>query len=59
MVALSSCAGSAYVACQALWLHSVLIEMTIEVKEPIQLLVDNKPTINLANNPVSHGRSIG
>ena len=31
--------------------------MTIEIEEPIQLLVDNKSAINLANNPVSHGRS--
>ena len=61
MVALSSCEAEynagAYAACQAVWLHSVLSEMTIEVKEPIQLLVDNKSAINLANNPISHGRS--
>jgi len=31
--------------------------MKIHVEEPIQLFVDNKSTINLANNPQSHGRS--
>lgn len=31
--------------------------MHTEIKRPIQLMVDNKSAINLAKNPVSHGRS--
>ena len=61
MVALSSCeaeyiAGS-YAACQAIWLDSLLDELKFEAKKPIKLLIDNKSTINLAKNLVSHGRS--
>jgi len=61
VVALSTCeaeyiAGSS-AACQAVWLNSVMEEMGIELEKPIELLVDNKSTIDLANNPVSHGRS--
>jgi len=48
---------SSYVACQANWLDSILKEMTGDIERPIQLLVDNKSIINLANNLVSHGRS--
>ena len=61
MVPLSSCedeyiAGS-YVACQTIWIRSVLEEMTVEVKKPLVLQIDNKSTINLAKNSVLHGRS--
>jgi len=61
VVALSSCeaeyiAGS-YAACQAIWLDSLLDELKFEAKKPIKLLIDNKSTINLAKNPVLHGRS--
>ena len=61
MVALSSCeaeyiAGS-YDACQATWIRSVLEEMEVEVKKPLVLQIDNKSVINLAKNPVLHGRS--
>ena len=61
MVALSSCeaeyiAGS-YAACQAIWIIFVLEEMTVEVKKPLVLQIDNKSAINLAKNPVLHGRS--
>ena len=31
--------------------------MTVEVKKPLVLQIDNKSTINLAKNPVLHGRS--
>ncbi|CAJ2637099.1 unnamed protein product [Trifolium pratense] len=61
VVALSSCeaeyiAGS-YAACQALWMRSVLEELQIDVKKPITLQIDNQSAINLAKNPVLHGRS--
>jgi hypothetical protein len=61
VVALSSCeaeyiAGS-YAACQALWMKSVLEELKIDVKKPITLQIDNQSAINLAKNPVLHGRS--
>ncbi|CAJ2657083.1 unnamed protein product [Trifolium pratense] len=61
VVALSSCeaeyiAGS-YAACQALWINSVLKELKIDVKKPITLQIDNQSAINLAKNPVLHGRS--
>ena len=61
VVALSSCeaeyiAGS-YAACQALWIDSVLKELKIDVEKPIVLQIDNQLAINLAKNPVLHGRS--
>lgn len=61
MVALSSCeveyiVGS-FAACQAKCLNSLLKEIKFEVKKLMQLLVDNKSTINLTKNPISHGRN--
>ena len=35
----------------------MLDELKFEAKKPIKLLIDNKSAINLAKNPVSHGRS--
>jgi KUP system potassium uptake protein len=32
-------------------------ELKCKLKLPLQLLIDNKFAINLARNPVSHGRS--
>ena len=61
MVALSSCEAEYivgfYAACQAIYIRSVLEEMTVEVKKPLVLQIDNKSAINLAKNPVLHGRS--
>lgn len=61
VVALSSCEAeyiaASYAACQALWLDSLIKEVQVEVMRPIQLHVDNKSAINLAKNPISHGRS--
>lgn len=61
VVALSSCEAeyiaTSYAACQANWLDSLMKEIHIEMPEPVQLFVDNKSAINLAKNPVSHGRS--
>ena len=61
VVALSSCeaeyiAGS-YVACQAIWIRSVIEEIEVEVKKPLVLQIDNKSAINLAKNSVLNGRS--
>ncbi|KAK2440388.1 putative mitochondrial protein [Trifolium repens] len=61
VVALSSCEAEyiagAYAACQAVWINSVLRELQIDVKKPITLQIDNQSAINLAKNPVLHGRS--
>ncbi|KAJ0941493.1 putative RNA-directed DNA polymerase [Helianthus annuus] len=60
-VALSSCeaefmAASA-AACQALWLRSLLSELTGMEPQTVKLLVDNESAIALMKNPVFHGRS--
>jgi len=61
VVALSSCEAkyilASYAACQILWVESLLDEMHIKFKKPVQLLVDNKSAISLAKNPVVHRRS--
>nr|KYP32045.1 Retrovirus-related Pol polyprotein from transposon TNT 1-94 [Cajanus cajan] len=61
VVALSSCEAE-YIAasmgaCQALWLETLLEELKTETEEGMLLMVDNKSAINLAKNPVAHGRS--
>jgi len=60
IAALLSCeaeylAGS-YAACQANWLQNVLEQLVIKLEKSIKLLIDNKSAINLANNPISHGK---
>ncbi|GAU50483.1 hypothetical protein TSUD_409690 [Trifolium subterraneum] len=61
VIALSSCEAEYiacdFAACQGIWLESLLKDIQVELTEPIQLLVDNKSAINLAKNPISHGRS--
>lgn len=61
VVALSSCEAeyiaACSAACQALWLRSLLEEMHLWSGGVMQLLVDNQSAINLAKNPISHGRS--
>jgi len=42
---------------QANWLQKVLEEFMIKLKEPIKLLIDNKSVINVAKNPIAHGKS--
>ncbi|GAU13535.1 hypothetical protein TSUD_346390 [Trifolium subterraneum] len=61
VIALFSCeaeyvAGS-LAACQANWLQSLLSEMKIIDNITVMLKIDNKSAINLAKNPVSHGKS--
>ncbi|KAK2443673.1 putative mitochondrial protein [Trifolium repens] len=61
VTALSSCEAeyiaSTYAAYQLIWLESLMRELKCQLKLPLKLLVDNKSAINLARNPVSHGRS--
>ncbi|XP_045810869.1 secreted RxLR effector protein 161-like [Trifolium pratense] len=61
VTALSSCeaeyiAGT-FAACQAIWLNSVMKEIKCEPVKPLILRIDNKSSISLAKNPISHGRS--
>ncbi|KAK2397262.1 hypothetical protein QL285_058855 [Trifolium repens] len=44
-------------ACQANWLQSLLSEMSIIEDITVVLKIDNKSAINLAKNPVRHGKS--
>ncbi|XP_057435865.1 secreted RxLR effector protein 161-like [Lotus japonicus] len=61
VVALSTCEAeyisTCSAACQALWLHTLLLELQISVGDYVELLVDNRSAIDLSKNPVSHGRS--
>lgn len=61
VVALSTCEAeyiaACSAACQALWLSSLLSELNVDIGEVVELQVDNKSAIDLAKNPVSHGRS--
>lgn len=60
-VALSSCEAefmaATAAACQAIWLRNVLCQITAEYVGPVILFIDNKSAIDLARNPVFHGRS--
>ena len=60
-MALSSCeaeyVAASYAACQAAWIEMLLEELKIMEPKKIKLFVDNKSAINLANHPMSHGRS--
>ncbi|GAU22886.1 hypothetical protein TSUD_376970 [Trifolium subterraneum] len=61
IVALSSCeaeyVAASYAACQAVWIEMLLKELLINNAVKVKLLVDNKSAIDLANHPMSHGRS--
>lgn len=60
-VALSSCEAefmaATAAACQAIWLRKLLGEITDSYVGPVVLFIDNKSAIDLAKNPVFHGRS--
>lgn len=60
-MALSTCEVEFMVAtaaaCQALWLKSLLKDLTIKEAGKVKLLVDNKSIIELMKNLVFHGRS--
>ncbi|XP_074328332.1 secreted RxLR effector protein 161-like [Apium graveolens] len=59
-VALSSCEAEfiaeTAAACQAIWLRNLLTRITGEELGPVMLYIDNKSTIDLAENPVFHER---
>lgn len=60
-VALSSCEAeymaATAAACQSIWLRNVLSQVTGEAVSLVIIYVDNKSAINLAKNPVFHGRN--
>ncbi|KAF5782671.1 putative RNA-directed DNA polymerase [Helianthus annuus] len=60
-VAISSCEAEFMAAtsatCQALWLRSLLSELTGKEAQKALLLVNNESAIALIKNPVFHGRS--
>ena len=60
-VALSSCEAefmaATAAACQGVWLRNLLGKITDEEIGPVVLYIDNKSAIDLAKNPVFHGRS--
>ncbi|KAJ9542301.1 hypothetical protein OSB04_028807 [Centaurea solstitialis] len=59
-VALSSCEAefmaATLVACQAVWLRELLVEVTGFKKQKVLICIDNNSTIALSKNPVFHGR---
>ncbi|GKV07267.1 hypothetical protein SLEP1_g19063 [Rubroshorea leprosula] len=61
IVALSTCeveyVAVASSACQAIWLQSLKNQVRVPIEEPMKIFVDNISAINLAKNPVQHGRS--
>ncbi|XP_074328152.1 secreted RxLR effector protein 161-like [Apium graveolens] len=60
-VALSSCEAefiaATAAACQGIWLQKLLSEVSDSYVGSVVLYVDNKSAIDLAKNPVFHGRS--
>ncbi|XP_074343064.1 secreted RxLR effector protein 161-like [Apium graveolens] len=60
-IALSSCEeefmAATAVACQAVWLRKLLSQVTSEEVGPVVIFIDNISAIDLAKNPVFHGRS--
>ncbi|WVZ04379.1 hypothetical protein V8G54_025185 [Vigna mungo] len=61
VIALFSC-ESEYVAgchavCQSIWLSEILRHLKIDTMDCVELNMDNTSEINLAKNPISHGRS--
>lgn len=60
-VALSSCEAefmaATAAACQGVWLRNLLGQITDTKLGPVVIYVDNKSAIDLAKNPVFHGRS--
>lgn len=60
-VALSLCEAefmaATATACQAIWLKNLLSKLTGEEIGPVTLYIDNRSAIDIAKNPVFHGRS--
>lgn len=61
VVALSSCEAeyiaASLCACQAIWLINLIDEMIGEDHGAVTMRIDNMSAINLAKNPISHGKS--
>ncbi|GKU93614.1 hypothetical protein SLEP1_g7191 [Rubroshorea leprosula] len=61
VVALSTCeaeyVAAASSACQAIWLLNLMNQIYALMKEPMKIFVDNVSVIDLAKNPITHGRS--
>lgn len=49
--------AATYAACQAKWLGELCDELQLDHRKPLQLFVDNKSAIDLAKDPIAHGRS--
>lgn len=60
-VALSSCEAefmaATSAACQGIWLQRVLSQILDTKPGPVVLYIDNRSAVDLAKNPVFHGRS--
>ena len=60
-VALSSCEAefmaATAAACQGIWLQRVLSQIQNVKAGPVTLYIDNRSAVDLAKNPVFHGRS--
>lgn len=60
-VALSSCEAefmaATAAACQGIWLQKLLSQISDVDSGPVVIYIDNKSAIDLARNPVFHGRS--
>lgn len=60
-IALSSCEAefmaATSAACQGIWLRNVLSQITSDHIGPVTLCIDNRSAIDLAKNPLFHGRS--
>lgn len=60
-IALSSCVAEFMAAtagaCQTIWLRNLIAHLTGRDISPLKLFIDNKSAIDLAKNPVFHGRS--
>lgn len=60
-VAQSSCEAefmaATAAACQEIWLRNVLSQITSDYIGPVTLCIDNMSAIDLAKNPMFHGRS--
>jgi hypothetical protein len=61
IVTLSSCeaeyVAASFAACQENWIEMLLSELKAVEVTKMKVHVDNKSTIDLANNPASHGRT--
>ncbi|XP_074341956.1 secreted RxLR effector protein 161-like [Apium graveolens] len=61
-VVLSSCEAefmaTAAAACQGIWLHRLLSQITDVEAGPVVIYIDNRSAIDLARNPVFYGRPV-